>query len=64
MRGMNPEDFIENDILNPFARICCKTRKITPTLCDGTCRDCKIARDTYLLTEPSRIIGTDLMRNG
>ena len=40
-------EFLKWEELNPFARIACKTRTLTPTLCDGTCGNCKRERDTY-----------------
>lgn len=46
---------------NPFARIACKTRKLTPTVCDGTCLGCKKERDTFLSTEPQRLMSGDIL---
>lgn len=40
----SPSNYIHGEIDNPFARICCRTRRLSPTECDGTCPDCKRER--------------------
>jgi hypothetical protein len=38
------EQYLLGYTQTPLTRIGCKTRKFTPTICDGTCRDCKLER--------------------
>lgn len=36
-----------DQVENPFARIYCRSRRLRPTLCDGTCHGCKKERNAY-----------------
>lgn len=46
---------------NPFARIACKTRRLAPTICDGTCLNCKREREQFLRTEPQKLMTRDIL---
>ena len=45
---------IDHEAANPFARIECRVRTALPTLCDGTCRNCKQERISFLEGEVER----------
>lgn len=49
---------------NPYGRVCCKARKNIPTICDGTCWDCKKEMAKYRQNEPLRMKANDIIRSG
>jgi hypothetical protein len=58
----NNEEFIAwESPNNPFARIACRSRNLTPTACDGACWNCKKERKRFLETEPIRLQSTDIL---
>ena len=46
---------------NPYRKICCTTRKITPTVCNWTCNGCKRQRELFNQTEPLRLRTNDVI---
>jgi hypothetical protein len=57
------ENFIDGATDNPFARICCRTRRLTPTMCDGACIECRKARESYEAVMPTTIVTTAEVAN-
>lgn len=49
-------EYLNSESENPFARIACRSRRMTPTLCDGTCWNCKKEREQFLISEPERML--------
>ena len=50
------QSHIDGSNVNPYARILCRGRLLSPTECDGTCLGCKKEREQYLERESERYL--------